>query len=559
MGGYNLFIIAIAILLMLLLWLVLRYTRIGLIARGAMQNADVASSLGYNPQQVYMWTFTAGAALSGLAGGVMAPLTGLLPSSGSLYIAKAFITVITGGAAIIAGTLVELDHLRHRQPDRLVRLDAGDRRDRDARAGDHPAAPDAAGHHRALLQELDMTGGPPSASAASAGAGSSSAALVLLLLPAVTGTNTPTLLLIWALFALSLGLMWGFAGILSFGHAAYFGLGAYTYAIAAMNVGESTGPLLLAIAAAGGGRRGDRRDDVLRPHQRRLHGRDHAGRHADPVQVHERDRGRRLPHRLGAARRLQRHPGLPDPQRARRPRHAIYGTPFYYVVAALLLLCYLLCRWILGSFFGRVLIGIRENEARVELLGYSAPAYKTAIFTISAAMAGLAGCLFANWAEIVTPGVFSLGQSAEVIIWTIVGGLGTLVGPILGAIVLGSLKLLLGQQTLIDNSLVLGAILVLVVLLLPSGMLPTLTRWRERRGARSVSRRQATARGAGAPRGPTARARSRPQARRRSRRGAARRDERDGGRHARPVDALRRRARRSTTSTSRCRSASCAA
>jgi len=105
MGGYNLFIIGIAVLLVLLLWLALRYTRVGLIARGAMQNAEIASSLGYNPQKIYMWTFTAGAALSGLAGGVMAPLTGLLPSSGSLYIAKAFITVITGGAAIISGTL----------------------------------------------------------------------------------------------------------------------------------------------------------------------------------------------------------------------------------------------------------------------------------------------------------------------------------------------------------------------------------------------------------------------------------------------------------------------
>jgi urea transport system permease protein len=105
MGGYNLFIIAVAILLLMALWLVLRHTRVGLVARGAMQNAEVASSLGYNPQRVYMWTFTAGAALSGLAGGVMAPLTGLLPSSGSLYIAKAFITVITGGAAIISGTL----------------------------------------------------------------------------------------------------------------------------------------------------------------------------------------------------------------------------------------------------------------------------------------------------------------------------------------------------------------------------------------------------------------------------------------------------------------------
>ena len=105
MGGYNLFIIGIAILLVLLLWLVLRYTRLGLVARGAMQNTEVASSLGYNPQKIYMWTFAAGAALSGLAGGVMAPLTGLLPSSGSLYIAKAFITVITGGATIISGTL----------------------------------------------------------------------------------------------------------------------------------------------------------------------------------------------------------------------------------------------------------------------------------------------------------------------------------------------------------------------------------------------------------------------------------------------------------------------
>ncbi len=105
MGGYNLFIIAIATLLVIGLWLVMRFTRVGLVARGAMQSAEVASSLGYNPKSVYMWTFTAGAALSGLAGGVLAPLTGLLPSSGGAYIAKSFITVITGGAAVIAGTL----------------------------------------------------------------------------------------------------------------------------------------------------------------------------------------------------------------------------------------------------------------------------------------------------------------------------------------------------------------------------------------------------------------------------------------------------------------------
>ena len=71
--------------------------------------------------------------------------------------------------------------------------------------------------------------------------------MLLAALPLVSETNTPTLLAVWALFALSLALMWGFAGILSFGHAAYFGLGAYTYAIASFNIGESTVPVLLAL------------------------------------------------------------------------------------------------------------------------------------------------------------------------------------------------------------------------------------------------------------------------------------------------------------------------
>jgi ABC-type branched-subunit amino acid transport system permease subunit len=173
------------------------------------------------------------------------------------------------------------------------------------------------------------------------------------------------------------------------------------------------------------------------------------------------------------------------------PSLTIFGTPFYYVVVVCLLGCYLLARWILASAFGRILIGIRENEVRTELLGYDAPAYKTAIFTITAAMAGLAGCLFATWAEIVTPGVFSLGQSAEVIIWVIVGGLGTLVGPMLGAAALGMLKILLGQQTTIDNSLILGAILVLVVLLIPRGFAPAFAAWRGRRVQANVTRRQA--------------------------------------------------------------------
>jgi urea transport system permease protein len=305
-------------------------------------------------------------------------------------------------------------------------------------------------------------------------------AALLVLLPLVSETNTPTLLAIWALFALSLGLMWGYAGILSFGHAAYFGLGAYTYAIASFNIGESTVPLLLAIlvpmvfAAIIGammfyGRISDVYLGVITLVVTLILNRFMNATAGDAYRIGNA--------RLGGFNGIPAFPILNVPG---EPDVQIFGTPYYYVVIACLLGSYLLARLILGSKFGRVLVGIRENEVRMELLGYNVPALKTAIFAICGGLGGLAGALFANWAEIVTPSVFSLGQSAEVIIWVIVGGLGTLVGPMIGAVLLGTLKITLGMQTSIDNSLVLGAILILVVLLIPRGFAPAFVAWRER-------------------------------------------------------------------------------
>ena len=108
-------------------------------------------SLGYNPSTIFMLTFTVGAALSGLAGGVMAPLTGLLPSIGGAYIAKAFITVITGGAAVIAGTLSTAGAIRHRRSIGVVCVDAGARRNRHAGARPRALAADAARRDRAVF------------------------------------------------------------------------------------------------------------------------------------------------------------------------------------------------------------------------------------------------------------------------------------------------------------------------------------------------------------------------------------------------------------------------
>ncbi|MGI9357501.1 MAG: branched-chain amino acid ABC transporter permease [Rhizobiaceae bacterium] len=103
-SGYELFLIGITILLLIAVYLVLTLTTLGLVARGTMQNAEMASALGVSTSRIYMITFGLGAAVSGLAGGLLAPITGVLPTIGSVYIAKAFITVISGGMAILAGT-----------------------------------------------------------------------------------------------------------------------------------------------------------------------------------------------------------------------------------------------------------------------------------------------------------------------------------------------------------------------------------------------------------------------------------------------------------------------
>ena len=103
-SGYALFLIAAALVLLGGTWAVLRFTAAGLIARGTMQDPAMAAALGVSPSRVYAVTFAAGAALSGLAGALIAPFSGVVPTMGTSYIASTFITVITGGGAMLAGT-----------------------------------------------------------------------------------------------------------------------------------------------------------------------------------------------------------------------------------------------------------------------------------------------------------------------------------------------------------------------------------------------------------------------------------------------------------------------
>ena len=189
--------------------------------------------------------------------------------------------------------------------------------------------------------------------------------------------------------------------------------------------------------------------------------------------------------RLGGFNGIPGIPSLNVPGKAASP---IDLEGMFYLATASLLATYFGLRLLLASRFGRIIVGIRENERRAELLGYDPRAYKLATFTIGGALAGFAGCLFANWGSFVSPTIFGLAQSAQIIIWVIVGGRGTLIGPIVGCIGIQWLNTALGANQPSGNSdwwakvfanapLVLGTILVAFVLLVPKGLVPTLGDW----------------------------------------------------------------------------------
>ena len=104
-SGYSLFVVLMSVLVILGVYIILRSSRLGLLARGTMQNADMAAALGIDTSRIYAVTFAFGAALAGLAGGILAPVSGVFPTIGASYIGRAFITVIGGGAAPLLGTV----------------------------------------------------------------------------------------------------------------------------------------------------------------------------------------------------------------------------------------------------------------------------------------------------------------------------------------------------------------------------------------------------------------------------------------------------------------------
>ena len=143
-----------------------------------------------------------------------------------------------------------------------------------------------------------------------------------------------------------------------------------------------------------------------------------------------------------------------------------------------LILAFLVCRAIVTSKFGKVLIAIRDAETRTRFLGYRVESYKLFVFTLSACMAGVAGALYVPQVGIINPSEFAPGNSIEAVIWVAVGGRGTLTGAVVGAVLVNYAKTYFTSGFLAPYWLfMLGGLFIAVTLLLPRGIVGTIYHW----------------------------------------------------------------------------------
>jgi branched-chain amino acid transport system permease protein len=294
------------------------------------------------------------------------------------------------------------------------------------------------------------------------------------LLPFVLAPNYLSLasqIAITALFALSLDLILGYAGIVSLGHAAFFGVGAYSAGLLAKHYWNEplTGLLVAAILS---GLVGYASSHIVVRFRHLalimltlglgllLH---EAANSASPLTGGADGlQGFRVPSVLGF-------------------RFDLFGKVAYAYALAVLFLCFLVSRRIIHSPFGLALRGIRENAIRMPAIGAPSRAHLRRVYTIAAIMAGIAGAVLTHTTSTVSLEVLSFGRSADVLVILILGGAGRLYGGILGAIIYMVAR---DQFSGINPQywyFWIGLLLVAVVMFLPNGILGGLSKFFQRR------------------------------------------------------------------------------
>ncbi|MBK1671493.1 hypothetical protein CKO28_26190 [Rhodovibrio sodomensis] len=293
---------------------------------------------------------------------------------------------------------------------------------------------------------------------------------ILALIPVVAGGYIVYVLpqyMIFGVLALSLGLLWGYVGILSFGQAAFFAVGAYVTGIV-MGADFGINPVYLAVLAATGAgclvaaiagyflfSAGVRATyfvlvtlalsimaEQIAVSQSQITG--------------------------GWNGMYVNRPELPFGPIGSLSLGGDYVM--YYVVLPLVALAYFIVRWLMAARFGKVLVGVRENEDRMIALGFGVPFYKTAAFALSGAVAGFAGALYALHSSFVSPSLGGVLFSTEVVVWVAIGGRLSLLGALVGGIIVASLSNYLSAVAPDTWQLMLGVLFIIVIVFFKRGL-----------------------------------------------------------------------------------------
>jgi ABC-type branched-subunit amino acid transport system permease subunit len=284
--------------------------------------------------------------------------------------------------------------------------------------------------------------------------------------------------LLLAIFAISVDLIWGYGGLFTFGHAVFFGGGGYVVAILTTRSGWIL-PLpfwvALVIAGAAAALLALVMGYFTFSGRLALRGVEFA-----IVTLAVAVMAERLARAGGAVSGGQN--GILTSTRLGIPGLISFhkGAGYYVFALILLVIAYLGVKRFLASRSGLVVRGIRDNEDRVDLLGYDVPREKRRVFVLSAVIASLAGAIYFTQFGIVSPASVGVAASTLVLLWVVLGGRGTLIGPVVGAIFLPALTNSLSRGRFLDVWLVIvGVVLVAVILVMPSGIFGFLDRSRE--------------------------------------------------------------------------------
>jgi urea transport system permease protein len=295
--------------------------------------------------------------------------------------------------------------------------------------------------------------------------------------------------LCWVFMALGLCIMWGYNGMMSFGQTFFFGLGGYGYGVIEINLGVANGgalaSLVIAMAVTGVGaallgyfmiygRIGGMFFGIV-TFAVTLALAFFLNQTAGP-EWH-----------IGAA-RLNGFNGMQGMDPLALPWFGgdidLEGAAFYYFVLTLLTITYLLLRMLVNSRFGNVLVAIREDPLRAELLGYDVRRYSLVTFIIGSALGGLSGALYCSWGQFISPSSIGLPAAAMPVVWVAFSGRSDVT-----ATLVGTLLLIVGFQTLTIYSeqwalILMGILLAGTVLIAPDGLIVSLAKALARRRAR---------------------------------------------------------------------------